>query len=347
MHSRSRLWLSALAASAALLAGCTGSHKHAPLPGPITTSPPHHLSADTPLAPCVDPAPATPKPLDAPLAQDFADGRVRTTVSLDNGPFRADPAPHDATTGVSAALAMCTMLASANPDGYHVFDAAVAHGMSFGLGVVTVSLPIVPGPGLLATGPPRNASVQPFVARLAWIGVITPDESASCPAMTAPITFSPTPHAAHFDYDVLVIDAATGADGMIYRNAWRGPCSDLVDVPPTAAPLLEFLSLPWTLVARGPGRHSATLSSPLRPCDQPNSMPKTVAAGGADGEPVVNVASNKPGLVIVSLERVLTTCGPAVPTKLLLDSSTPTTDLPQHLVHGPIGALDVSGIPGN
>jgi hypothetical protein len=59
------------------------------------------------------------------------------------------------------------------------------------------------------------------------------------------------------------------------------------------------------------------------------------------GEPVVLADREHAGLVSVSLERVLASCGPAVATPLLLRSSTLATDLPQQLVHAPVGAQDV------
>jgi len=55
------------------------------------------------------------------------------------------------------------------------------------------------------------------------------------------------------------------------------------------------------------------------------------------------VRRDHPGLVQAELERVLQNCGPATPTDVLLRSPTVTADLPQHLVHAPVGAEDVTG----
>jgi hypothetical protein len=103
------------------------------------------------------------------------------------------------------------------------------------------------------------------------------------------------------------------------------------------APAVEFVSEPWTLVSRGPGQQSATISYAARPCDEKDG----IGLFGATGQPAVFADEQHAGLVRVELERVLVSCGPAGATHLLLRSATLASDLPTKLVHAPTGAEDV------
>lgn len=340
------LKLVAFGASAMLLAGCANSTQQAQQTGatpsvgalrPAADS----LPADSPLAACIDPTPPAPKPVDTALARDFAGGRIRMALSLDDGTFRAVPSPHNARPRVSASLAFCNLLAGATANNFSVIDAATEHGMSFGLGVVTVADAVLKtGPrSYLVGGQQQASSLQPYHARLAWIAVIKPDVVASCPATPATASTRPTaPPKALPAYQVLAIDADTGTDGIIYSAKTNALCGFPGYQPAAVAPAVEFVSVPWTLVTRGPGPQSATISYQPRPCDQRN-----LGTFAGTGKPAVLADRTHPGLVSVNLERILTTCGHAVPTPILLRSSTLATDLPEHLVHAPVGAQDTPG----
>lgn len=345
------LRLVAFGASAVLLAGCASSTQQAQQTGAApsleasrpaaNSSPADSMPADSPLATCIDPTPPAPKPVDTALAQDFADGRIRRALSLDDGTFRAVPAPHNARPRVSASLALCNLLAGATANNFSVIDAGTEHGMSFGLGVVTVAEAVLKtGPrSYLVGGQQQTSSLQPYHARLAWIAVIKPDVPASCPAMPVTASARPTaPAKALPAYEVLAIDADTGADGIVYSARTNALCGLPGNRPAALAPAVEFVSVPWTLITRGPGAQSATISYQPRPCDQ-----RDLGTFGRTGKPVVLADRTHPGLVSVDLERILTTCGHAVPTPILLRSSTLATDLPDHLVHAPIGARDTPG----
>lgn len=54
-------------------------------------------------------------------------------LSLDDGAFRAVPAPHNARPRVSASPAFFNLLAGATANNFSVIEAATEHGMSFGL----------------------------------------------------------------------------------------------------------------------------------------------------------------------------------------------------------------------
>jgi hypothetical protein len=332
-----------------LIAGCASSPGQAQSPAATgstetQTSParPQISPADSPLTTCINPTPTKPKPVDTALAQNFANERVQKTFLLDGGNFRAAP-PRNARPDISAMLAFCNLLAGATADGFTVVDAAAQHGMSFGLGVVTVSDAVLnTGPqSFVIDGVQRTASLQPYHARLAWIAVIKPDVVSSCPKQPPPSSSPPsertTPTKRLPGYQILVFDADTGADGIIYQAESNDPCGYPVYRPARLEPAVEFISAPWTLVDRGPGPKSATISYQRRPCDQ---FPPLRFAG--TGQPVVMPERARPALVFVDLARVLTTCGPAVSVNVLLRSATLATDLPAQLVHAPVGARDAT-----
>lgn len=331
----------ALLGAAIVLSGC----------GSATSTEPHlppgsHLPADSPLAGCVDPTPAMPSPVDAPVAQDFSGGRVRTTLSLDDGAFQAAPAPGDAAPKISAALAFCNLLAGVTASNFSVLGVAEQHGLSFGLGVVTVSDSVLmagPRTYSVGNGAQQTVSLQPYHGRLAWIAVITPESPSSCPAARPPASPQPTtsPEPILPGYQILAVDANTGTDGILYSTKTNATCGGPGFQPASVAPAVELVSVPWTLVKRDAGgSQSATISYQARTCD----LPSLGYDMGTD-QPVVTTTDADPGLVTVTLERVVETCGTAPADQALLRREYPTKVLPQRLVHAPTGAEDVR-VPG-
>jgi len=324
-----------------LVAGCASSTRPNAGTAPLSVAaqmPP----ANSPLAPCVDPTPTMPKAVDTSVAQHFEGGRLTTSFSLDDGSFRAAPPPRDVRTAISASLAFCNLLAGATTNNFRVLGAARAHGMNFGLAVVTVADSVLrTGPrSYLVGGRQLSESLPPYHARLAWIAVIDPDVVWDCPAMPATPAARPTAAQKHLPaYQILAVDAGTGADGIIYSARTNAPCGQRGYQPAGVAPAAEFVSVPWTMVARGPGPQSATIDYQPRPCDQREDL----GTFENTGQPAVWADRDHPGLVRVELERILATCGPAEPISILLRSSSLTSDLPQHLVHAPVGAEDVAG----
>ena len=333
MGSARLLRFVSLGALLAALVGCASTPR-AEILGSVESQ---SLPADSPLPTCVDPTPTMPKAVDTPVARDFAGGRVRRPLSLDHGAFRALRPSPGMVPRINAGRALCNLLAGATANNFSMFQAAAEHGMSFGLGVVTVADSIlITGPHTyLFGGQQRTASLRPYHARLAWIAITVPDVVASCPANTGGASAAKK---ALPGYQVLAIDAQTGGDGIIYSARTNALCGLPGYRPASVAPAVEFVSLPWTLVARGPGRQSATITYAPRPCDQPVQSTFTDT-----GRPVVLADRTHAGLVAVDLERTFATCGPAAPRRLLLRSSTLETKLPQHLSHAPVGALDVRG----
>jgi len=333
MRGRWPVRLVAFSVLVVTLAGCVTSAPRAPgtrSSGGSTTAP-----ADTPLTGCVESTPATPNPIDTSLAHDFAAARVQAAVVLDDGVFRADPAPHDAAPRISAAVALCNLLAAATASNSSVLEAADQDGMSFGLGVVTVadSMLRTGTRTYLVGGEQRAASLQPYHHRLAWIAVIKPDLPAACPSRT-PAT-NPAPKALP-GYQILAIDANTGTAGIVYSAKTNAPCNLPGYQPASVAPAAEFVSLPWTLIKRGPGPQSASITYQPRPCDIPDR-----ATFAGTGQPAAFADRDNPARVTIVRQRILTSCGPAATVPLLLRSSDLNTNLPEHLIHTPAGAEDV------
>jgi hypothetical protein len=338
--------VSFLVAAAVVLTGCSGA-RSAPITEPAATV---GLPASSPLTSCVDPAPDAPRPLSTALASDFSGDRVDTAFTLDGGRFRAEPPPDDAQPRIGAAFALCNLLATATAQNFAVLEAVAAHGMEFGLGVVSISRSVLTAEPQLYTvgGQQEKLRLNPYGERLAWIAVTTPDIVSSCPEM--PTTASPRPAATEPrlpGYQVLVIDAETGADGTIYSARTNNTCGFPGYTTPSVAPIAEFVSSPWSMVSRGPGRKAATIRYAARSCDLDNMGrfldPGDVGSGpipAGAGTPAVFADRDQPGLVRVTVQRLLTKCGPPAERSILLRSADLRTDLPQHLVHAPVGAMD-------
>ena len=332
-----RTWLVLLAAigvSAAMLVGCDRAKPRvAVMPPVVTTQTP---PADSPLTDCVDPSPHKPKPIDTTVAGYFAGGRIQRALSVDGGAFHVEPAPHNVVPRITAAAAFCNLLAGATAENSTVLDAVGQHGMSFGLGVVTVADSVLKtGPqAYTAGGRQQTASLQPYHARLAWIAVIKPDVVSSCPAMNS----APTPARKTLPgYQILAIDADSGAAGILYSAKTNALCNFPGYRAANVAPAVEFVSVPWTLVKRGPGPQSASITYQPRPCDS-----RALSLFGKTMRPAAFADRDNPAEVRIVLERLLISCGPAATVPLLLRSSDLKTDLPPHLIHAPTGASDVA-----
>lgn len=325
------------------LAGCssTGSRTHL---NPAIPAP--RIPATSPLSACVDPSPAKAKPADAAIAKHFTDGRITSTLSLDGGQFRATPPADSAKPEIDAALAYCNLLAGIDSSNRGVIESIPAHGVSFGLGVLTVDKSLAQiDQGFHAVGPggtplpTPQANLTPYAKRLAWIAVFEPDQVFNCPVGIVPDGKTPPTTASTKrlpGYQILAIDADTGANGIRYSATTNSPCGEPGTRDPSYTPAKVFVSVPWTLTTRGTDPTRATIAYAARPCDDRSNL----VYDSASEKPAVFLTRDHPGLVDVTLERTLTTCGPAVQVPVMLRGEYPKDDVPERLVHAPVGALD-------
>lgn len=255
-------------------------------------------------------------------------GRFVRSFSLDHGALQIEPT--NRRSGVSYAQARCTFLSAATAQNWPLTDEMVNWaGMSIGLGLASVrSTPSYGYLGGVIGGDesPNPPPVRPFRSRLAWVAVIHPELAASCPGVTPkhPVHRRKTPPDVTGD-QVLLLDAKAGADGMIYDARSVEACFGRTQ-PAFLAPLVQSISVPWTMVRRTGNR--ATIAASVRPCDGIRST--------------VHVDSYRPELVQVRVQRPVGRCGSPVRHEIDLQPATIYDTLPARLNHARTGALDVS-----
>ena len=168
--------------------------------------------------------------------------------------------------------------------------------------------------------------------------MIAPELAAACPANSS----TPNAHAKRLQalpgYQIVAIDAETGAAGVVYSARSNRLCGGSGYTPVSVAPAIEQVSVPWTLVRRTSSK-SAAITYRARPCDS-----RVMGHfGSPTGPPVAMPSEDHPALVRVTVVRSLVSCGSAVSVPLLLRSATLKTDLPDRLVHAVLGAEDFAG----
>lgn len=276
------------------------------------------------LPACVDPRPAAVKPM---VHVPVRDERFTGPFGVDHDALLIEPT--DDAPGVSYQQARCTLLSAFTVQGLPLTEEiAGTAGISIGLGVVRVR----PTPsygyeyGTTGAGSPTPPAVRPFRERLVWAAVIRPTLMSSCPSFTPGHLprRRKTPPDVTGD-QVLLLDARTGATGMIYDARSPGACFGGTQAA-QLTPLVQAVSVPWTMVRRAGNR--ATIAASARRCD------------GID--PTVNVDRFQPGLVRVQVLRPVARCGSAVRHELRLLPPTLYDPLPTHVVHARIGAWDVA-----
>ncbi len=207
-------------------------------------------------------------------------------------------------------------------------------GLTFGLATVSVRDSLLTGhsltQGISGTGLPHPPALHPYHQRLAWVAIIQPEIVSSCPSMPSQPSPTRAPKVRKLPgYQVLVIDANTGADGFNYAASRNGNCFPGIE-PPSLTPAIENVSVPWTLVSRNPDNYSGTIEIAVRACD------------GADIGGAYNVSRDTPGLLMTEIQRPFNACGPSRTKAVRLQAPTVTSTLPHVLVHAPLGAVDKS-----
>ncbi len=272
---------------------------------------------------CVDPNPAAPKPVTPAIPNVAGDGRLTSTWSLDGGQATVASAG-TAQPRVDRQRALCTLLAAFEINGIDVLDDDT--GFSLVLGKVTIADQLLASPeqGAADVGAQSPPPLASFHSRLAWVGVIDPPVRSSC-GMDGFASTSPSPPLV--PYQLLILDADTGADGIVYEARTYMPCVGSLSFGPEVAPLTVSVSVPWRLISRDPGGMFGTIAVTVTACDT-----------YGDG---TNTSSSQVGLLEVDVERPIDACGPPKEVTQTLRGPTVSDPVPGTLTHAAVGYLDV------
>jgi hypothetical protein len=261
--------------------------------------------------------------LSGPAVTALTGGAARHGFSLDDRDLVVDPPGPGDRPVVTAQQALCGAMASTGGLRSYAVD-----GVAVGYGRVSVAqkffpaLTSFPYPGIVAA---QNPTVPSFRDRLAWVVVVhTPAvTSFFCQAESAPVRL--VPRVGDHGYEVFLLDARTGGDALDYTEGRPGGCRAGARVPPVVGVAEEQVSVPWTLVSRDPGGYSGTLAATVLPCDK---APSTVLVdpGGNGVEVEVTRPFGPP-------------CGAPETVSIGLHAAVVTADLPDVVVHDPVGLV--------
>ncbi len=320
-------WAACAVVAVGALTACSSS----PAGHPISIAPPF---SGVLAATCVVPNPPARPQVVGAAGGAASDGRFTRAVSLDKANLIVSPPPAAAKPAISSRLAECNLRAAKTAEGAPVEEEAQLTGLTFGLATVSLRDSVLTAPPLYTvTGPnlPTPPKLHAYHHRLAWVAILKPQIVSSCPSTPSGTSPSPIPRVPQLPgYQVLVIDANTGADGFIYTAARNSNCYPGTIEAPALSAAVEEVSVPWTLVSRnGDDGYSAVINVAARTCD-----------GAGDGNGAFDASRDVSGLVTTPIERPLNACGPAQPLRRTLQAATVGSTLPAHLVHGPLGAVD-------
>lgn len=272
-----------------------------------------------------------------PLAtEDIAGDRFVRPLTLDDGGLVVNPPADGDQASYSGDDAVCEVLASTYDNNGSVGEQS-ADTIAVGLARVTVKDALL-GHGILGEGEsfggvdgvpdvnPKRPAPTPYDDRLAWVVVLAPAISSSCPAMIS--GSSPPPNhdePGHHGYQVFLVDAATGGDALLYVERRNGVCAGSMPNGPWVDVPLTSVSVPWQLESEEPDRSSAQISFDVADCD------------GYSGVILTDDTTN-PELVRVVLQRPYGT--PCTAEKTITEKMRVAHigyDLPTHLEHAPTG----------
>jgi len=273
---------------------------------------------------CVNPKPAAPKPVTPPIPHVTADDGITSTWALDGGQATVAPAGNEQPR-VDRQQALCTLLAANEIDGIEVLQDETGFSMVLGKVTIADQLLATPEAGAAEVGVESPPPLTSFHSRLAWVGVIDPPVRSSCGFDGFA---SSTPSPTLVPYQLLVLDADTGADGIVYEARTYTPCVGSPSFGPQVAPLMVNVSVPWRLISRDPGGMFGTITVTVTACD-------------SYGEGT-NTSSSRVGLLEVDVERPIDTCGPQKEVSQTLHGPTVSDPLPGTLTHAALGYRDAA-----
>jgi hypothetical protein len=303
--------LPAAVAAVALLAGCggaavpqTGSGQNGAGAGQLSASVAKTCDLPVDLA-----GPAPGQGLTGPAVTDLTGAAATKGFSLDGGQFTIKSPPSGDTPRVSRTNAECEALAAVAPGGEPLMGAYGVSGGAVGYGLVTVSpeLPVDSWQGYYPDMNLPTPAPARYQNRLAWVMVFRVFYRADCPGVTQ--TSPPDPGSyTGYEYEVFIVDAATGGDALSYDEAAPRECDGTGLFPPSVSIPVELTSVRWELASRGPGDSYATLTAYVPPC---LDYDKTVQLGFDDdlvtvlayGQVAASCGSPRPVTVRVQPER--------------------------------------------
>jgi len=314
------LWIATVAL---LVAGC-GSGRASSLSAVVPSSSTASSTSTSSGAAyaCVDPNPSVPAPVTPAIPGANGAGGMASAWSLDGGQAIIAPAG-DAHPVVDRQQALCTLLAAQDSSRFDVLDAD--SGFSLVLAKVTIADQVLASPEDVGgeVGAQSPPPLTPFHSRLAWVGVIDPPFMSTCGADG----FAPTsPSPPLVPYQLLILDATTGADGLIYETRYYSTCVGSPAFGPFVSTLMVNVSVPWRLLSRDPGGLFGTIAASVTTCDSYN--------GGA------NTSSAHIGELEYDVSSPIGKCGTPHPTDQIVRGPTVSDPLPLTLTHAPIGYRD-------
>jgi hypothetical protein len=280
----------------------------------------------TGTASCDLPAHKAPPPsqqvLAGPAGTDLTGGADRHGFALDGGKFTITPPPAGDLPKVSRALAECEEQAALGTGGWPL--STELSGLAIGYGLVSVmpGLPVQAVQGYPGMVTPAQAF---YHDRLAWVFVFRNVPVASCPAEHLPSAPSPAASAySGYEYEVFIVDAATGGSALIYNESAPRPCGLAGVSQPSLSIPVETISVPWKLDSRNPDGYSGMLTAYVPPC---YGYFKTTG-----------VIPGTAGLVrVLAYGQVAPDCGSPRPVSVYLTASDVFASLPARLEHAQTG----------
>jgi len=280
---------------------------------------------------CVSPpkAPSVlPQAVDQQAWASLGGGAIEAPVTLDGGSLNITPPEVAQRPSLGPVAAQCEILSAVTPNGITVSSLA-GTGYLIGYGRVTIrpgldsgfsGVEIANSDGYGAVQPTLPTTPPVYQSRLAWVVVFQDLQFGNCPAEGPSPTPRPTvAYESGSDDLVIVIDATTGGDALVYSPRQTAPCGGNLARPFVNIPA-RMVSVPWTLKVRAIGGTDATITAYVSSCD------------GYDSN-----AYNSPAEAQVIVYRPFgPTCGSAETAQLTLLPGKNTT-LPPKIVHGPVG----------
>jgi hypothetical protein len=322
-----------IAAVSLVAAGC-GGRSAASLSSVVPSTSASSATASTLSAAdfCVDPNPVPPAPVNPAIPDADGNGGMESAWSLDGGQAIVEPAG-DASPAVDRQRALCTLLAAQDLSHFDVLQDD--SGFSLVLAKVTIADQLLASPADAGMdvgteiGIQSPAPLSAFHSRLAWVGVIDPPFMSTCGG-DGFATTSPSPPLV--PYQLLILDAATGADGLIYETRQYSTCTGTPAFGPDVSTLDVNVSVPWRLLSRDPGGLFGTVQATVTSCD---------TYGGG-----VNTSSAPVGELEFDVSRPITPCVGTHETDQIVHAPTASDPLPLALTHATLGYIDAEPAAG-